>query len=332
MIKLEFLLVITQFRRLIDTVMVTQRFPSPQSALTLAACLAASITSVTHADVVSVNFRENNGNPNQLIAPTTVAGGGPGGGVSNWNDGLGATGAITDAVDDTGVATTLDLTWTCGGTWGDGSANTDADTGVGNAQLQRGYLDDNQGSPLLPIDITDSEIPYSSYDLVVYFSTDTTADNYGNFTVTDANGTVTAATTGIKELWGTNPNLDETNSVLVSGLSGNLALNFPIRSGPIRHSVSGLQIIESGGPLLPLDLKIEPSSGGSGLYSFAWNSKAGLLYDLVSSTDLSTSPSTWAVLAGQTNISGTGEEITVSDLSVDGPKRFFAIIEKSPAR
>ena len=220
--------------------MVTQRFPSPQSALTLAACLAASITSVTHADVVSVNFRENNGNPNQLIAPTTVAGGGPGVGVSNWNDGLGATGAITDAVDDTGVATTLDLTWTCGGTWGDGSANTDADTGVGNAQLQRGYLDDNQGNP---ISITITQIPYASYDLVVYFSTDTGGDNYGDITVTDGNGAVTATTTGTKELWGTNPNIDDTNSLRVSGLTGDLTINTPNRIGGIRHSISGVQVI-----------------------------------------------------------------------------------------
>ncbi|YCM43377.1 hypothetical protein V2O64_18895 [Verrucomicrobiaceae bacterium 227] len=308
--------------------MSTQRFPSPQSALTLAACLVASVTSVTHADVVSVNFREDNGNTNQLIAPATVAGGGAGVGVSNWNDGLGGTGEITDAVDDAGAVTTLDLTWASGGTWGDGTANTDADAGVGSAQIQRGYLDDNQGSPILPIDVTVSQIPYSTYDLVVYFSTDTAGDNYGEFTATDANGTVTAATTGIKDLWGTNPNLDETNSVLVSGLSGDLALNFPVRSGGIRHSISGLQIIKSGAAL-PLTLKIEPSSTETSLFNFSWNSKAGVLYDLVSSEDLSTSPSTWAVWEGQTNLDGTGEEITISDLPVDGLKRFFAIVEKS---
>lgn len=310
--------------------MFAKKTPSSQVAFTLAACLVTSITPVTHADVVSVNFRENNGNANQLIASTTVAGGGAGVGVSNWNDALGATGTITDAVDDTGATTTLDLSWTSGGTWGDAAANAGADAGVGNAQLQRGYLDDNQGSPILPINVTVSGIPYSTYDLVVYFSTDTAGDNYGTFTVTDANGPVTAATTGIKQLWGTNPNLDETNSVLVSNLAGDLALNLPVRSGPIRHSISGLQIIESNsGPTLPLSLKIEPSATGAGLYSFTWNSQNGLLYDLVSSTDLSTAPSTWAVWEGQADLDGTGEEITVSDLSIDGPKRFFAVVEKS---
>ncbi|MDF1712049.1 MAG: hypothetical protein P1U90_07395 [Akkermansiaceae bacterium] len=309
--------------------MHSKTFPSSQSGLTLAACLVTGMTSIACADVVSVNFRENNGNLNQQLAPMTEAGGGAGVGVSNWNDGLGATGEITDAVDETGTPTTLDLTWACGGTWGDGTANADADAGVGNAQLQRGYLDDNQGAPLLPIDITVSEIPYSTYDLVIYFSTDTTGDNYGEFTVTDANGTVTAATTGTKELWGTNPNLDETNSVLVSGLSGDLTLNFPVRSGPTRHSVSGLQVIENGGPALPLDLKITPSSVDTSRYTFTWNSKEGVLYDLVSSDDLSTSPSTWQIWEGQENLDGTGGEMTISDLPVDGSKRFFAVVEKT---
>jgi hypothetical protein len=197
-----------------------------------------SLSPAYSALVVSVNLRENNAN--QLIAPGTIAGGGAGVGVSNWNDAAGASGALTDLVEDSGITTTMDLTWSAGGAWGDGTANADADTGVGNAQLQRGYLDDNQGNP---ISITITQIPYASYDLVVYFSTDTGGDNYGDITVTDGNGAVTATTTGTKELWGTNPNIDDTNSLRVSGLTGDLTINTPNRIGGIRHSISGVQVI-----------------------------------------------------------------------------------------
>jgi hypothetical protein len=304
------------------------RVPS-QSAASLVACLATSASSSAFAEVVSVNFREANGNPNQLLDPATVAGGGAGVGVSNWNDALGATGTLTDAVNEFGDPTTLDLAWSCGGTWGDGTANGDADAGVGSAQLQRGYLDDNQGSPLQPIDIVVTEIPYATNDVAVYFSTDTAGDNYGEFTVTDANGTTTASTTGVKQLWGTNPNLDDTNSVRVSGLTGDLSMNFPVRVGPVRHSVSGVQIIAvDAGPSGPLALSISPSPGQSGLFDFRWSSTANRVYDLVSSVDLSTSPDTWEVWDGREGINGTGETITLTGLPGGGAKRFFALVEK----
>lgn len=195
------------------------------------------------ASVVSVNFRENNGNPNQIIAATTVAGGGAGVGASNWNNVVGGTGSATDVNDDTGAATTVDLTWSSGGMWGDSNANTDADNGVGNAQLQRGYLDDNQGAPD-PIQIIISSIPYTEYDLVVYFSTDTAGDNYGTITATDSVGANTGATSGTKERWGVNPNLDSTNSLRITGLTGDVTIDAPIRTLGVRHSISGLQIIQ----------------------------------------------------------------------------------------
>jgi|GEM_PF-2276380 len=207
--------------------------------------LASSVAglSVAQASVISANFREDNGNPNQLIAPTTVAGGGAGVGATNWNDALGGTGSAADLVDDSGAGTTLDLSWSSGGMWGDGTANTDADAQVGNAQLQRGYLDDNQGAPD-PIVISISEVPYAQYDLVVYFSTDTSGDSYGTISVTDAIGTKTGSTSGTKLLWGESSVLDDTNSLRITGLSGNATIDAPVRSGAIRHSVSGIQIIE----------------------------------------------------------------------------------------
>lgn len=199
-------------------------------------------SAVSESAIVSVNFRENNGNPNQIIAPTTVAGGGAGVAASNWSNVTGGTGSASDLNDDAGAATTLDISWSSGGMWGDGSANTDANAQVGNAQLQRGYLDDNQGGPA-PIQINLSQIPYAAYDVVVYFSTDTSGSNYGTITFTDGSGAVTGSTTGTKLLWGENPNLDDTNSLRVTNLSGDLTIDGPVRNGAVRHSISGIQVI-----------------------------------------------------------------------------------------
>jgi hypothetical protein len=127
--------------------------------------------------------------------------------------------------------------------WGDGTANTDASNGVGNAQLMRGYLDDNQGGPA-PIVINFTGIPYAAYDVVIYFSTDTSGDSYGTVSATDSLGTKTGATTGTKLLWSENPTVDSTNSLRIAGLTGNLQIDGPVRNGAIRHSIAGVQIIQ----------------------------------------------------------------------------------------
>lgn len=75
-------------------------------------------------------------------------------------------------------------------------------------------------------------------------------------------------------------------------------------------------------------LIITPTKGSPGNYDFKWNSQDGKLYDLVSSTDLSTAPSTWAVYLGNENIMGTGPINTLTNLSGTGPVRFFVVIEK----
>ncbi|MEJ6578551.1 MAG: hypothetical protein QNL33_01160 [Akkermansiaceae bacterium] len=69
-----------------------------------------------------------------------------------------------------------------------------------------------------------------------------------------------------------------------------------------------------------------------GNYDFKWGSKLGSLYDLVSSTDLSTAPDTWPVWEDQLDIPGTSVEVTLSNIpGGDDSKRFFALIEKKPA-
>jgi len=82
-----------------------------------------------------------------------------------------------------------------------------------------------------------------------------------------------------------------------------------------------------GGASAPasLELGISPSDSTPGSFDFSWTGREGKLYDLVSSTDLSTPPETWAVWDGQSEVAST----TLTDVPAGSdPKRFFAIIEK----
>jgi hypothetical protein len=80
----------------------------------------------------------------------------------------------------------------------------------------------------------------------------------------------------------------------------------------------------------PLVLKITSRDGA---LDFEWNSMGGMRYDLVSSPDLSTPPSTWppyddgAAVYENIETSGTGTN-TLSGVLKVGPRRFFALIEE----
>jgi hypothetical protein len=78
-------------------------------------------------------------------------------------------------------------------------------------------------------------------------------------------------------------------------------------------------------------LMITPNASNPGNYDFSWNSSAGKVYDLVSSEDLSTAPSTWAVWQGKSGIAAS-ETGTTTLINIPGggtPRRFFAVVEKA---
>lgn len=78
-------------------------------------------------------------------------------------------------------------------------------------------------------------------------------------------------------------------------------------------------------------LTILPSTTGPGNFDFQWGSRANKVYDLVSSTDLSTDPGSWQVWQGQSGIVPTPPLNTISNVP-GGPeaRRFFAVIERDP--
>lgn len=80
----------------------------------------------------------------------------------------------------------------------------------------------------------------------------------------------------------------------------------------------------------PLVLKIATTGANLG---FQWNSQSTKLYDLVSHTELTTSPSTWLPyndgVTTYANIPATGTGTnTLNNVLKIGPKRFFALVEK----
>lgn len=90
-------------------------------------------------------------------------------------------------------------------------------------------------------------------------------------------------------------------------------------------------VVEANAEVAPLVLKV--SSSGNDL-DFEWSSISGVHYDLVSSTDLSTDPSTWplyndGVNPVYENIPSAGTTTTLTGVVKDGNVRFFALIEKA---
>ncbi|MDP0490234.1 MAG: hypothetical protein Q7Q71_04200 [Verrucomicrobiota bacterium JB023] len=80
-----------------------------------------------------------------------------------------------------------------------------------------------------------------------------------------------------------------------------------------------------------LTLSISPSETTEGSYDFTWESKPNYLYDLVSSTDLSTSPDAWDAWDGRTGIVATEAETTLTDIpGGEDSSRFFAVLEMEP--
>ncbi len=107
------------------------------------------------------------------------------------------------------------------------------------------------------------------------------------------------------------------------------------------------QSIEGGGagtigPNLRVEFSSVPSvfvltiTPNGANYDFSWNSQPGKLYDLLSSTDLSTPIAEWAVYdpdgPGGTdpyeNIADTGATTTLTNVVSGDPRRFFAMREK----
>jgi hypothetical protein len=93
----------------------------------------------------------------------------------------------------------------------------------------------------------------------------------------------------------------------------------------IRVATTYAEAVGLVAPAGEVTLNIAVNATTPGTFDFSWNGEEGKVYDLVSSTDLATSPSTWEVWDDRENVSGSSLVAVPGDGST---RRFFAIIAK----
>ena len=222
----------------------------PLIVLSLASAASAS------AAVVSWNL-DNNG----TLATTNVAGVVA---VANWNNSF-PSNPVTNLKDDTGVATTVDISYASFNTFRIQGSHPGVDgNGTYNKELLNGYL--NSGSTQTPASssVTISQIGYAQYNIIVYFSSDV-AGRTG--TVTDGTTVYDFATLGSASISGSNAVLTQTTSMggsnpganyaIFSGLTGatkTVSVNIPSFGG-----IAGFQVVAVPEPSAAL-------LGGLGLF------------------------------------------------------------------
>ena len=139
--------------------------------------LTSSIGLLSAASI-SVNFVSDRDNGAELLPAESA--GAPGYETAGWNNflnipaagaGITETEADIDSPipgtlsDDSGSAVGTTITWSAVNSW-----NTNNLTANPDNKLMNGYIDNNAGSPVIPIDITG--VPYANYTVVAYFGSD----------------------------------------------------------------------------------------------------------------------------------------------------------------
>jgi hypothetical protein len=190
-----------------------------------------------------ISWNENNSN---TIPATVIAGIVP---ATNWNNST--TGM--SLVDNTGTAS--GASFTISGTWGPWQivavTNADGD-GTYNRTLLGGYA--NTSSGVGPEVFFISGIPYSSYNVIVYFSSDT-ANRTGTISSANAGITYDFTTIGPASVSGTNALLTQTTDTTGANPLANYAVFTNVRgssetltlSVPNGGGIAGFQIVASSG-------------------------------------------------------------------------------------
>ena len=211
--------------------------------LVLAAFLTGS--PAIQAQVISINF----GADQASLEASDVTGVIP---VANWNNASGATGTLTNLVDDSGAATAASVTWSASNTWQAASPYPTNPTQV----LLYGYLDG--GSNGVPAQVSVQNIPFNLYDVYIYVNRDND-DSTSTYTV---NGQTVTITPGIDQTTltpagvATPASPDPTTAgtwVEFTDLSGPLSIltsngNLYQGSGDWRSPIDGIQIVDAAVP------------------------------------------------------------------------------------
>lgn len=186
-----------------------------------------------------------------------------------------------------------------------------------------------------------SEIPYSSYKVVVYLTgfdgnnasyiTDGTSTYYWDPKAFSKDLTLTTQATYETGTTAAKANIAIFGSDEAPLTSSSITLNFGLAPGASGGGgIGGFQIIEIPTSDEPLELTLVRNGDN---YDLSWNSRTGMVYDLLSSADLSNSPtSNWNPHLEPLTVyrgipaSGTGTNV-LTNVPSDGPRRFFVVRE-----
>ena len=160
------------------------RHPSKTRAILGAAIVSCGLSAVADAQSIGVNFTGgfNTANPAVSLADSDVAGLVP---QAHFNNANGATGTLNGLLESSGATTGANLSWSSPNTWSSG-----IDTSTPNGKLLNGYIDSG-GSAAKGAMVTVTNIPYKTYDLVVYLNTDGGTPRVGDYEVTTSGSTTT---------------------------------------------------------------------------------------------------------------------------------------------
>jgi hypothetical protein len=155
--------------------------------------------------------------------------------AANWNNTAPSGGnpyvgkTVTDLIDDTGATTTLDIAYGSWGAWRIQASHPGADAdGSNNKELLNGYLNAGPAGwnpSVTASSIAISQIPYASYNIIVYFSADV-AGREGQ--VVNGANTFYFSTLGAASIAGSNATLTQTTSTSTSDYAG---ANYAVFSG-----------------------------------------------------------------------------------------------------
>ncbi len=233
---------------------------------TLLPCLVLGAVTTASAATVSWNYDRFG-----TVSGARVAGVEP---VANWNN-TWPDDPLTDLIDDSGSATTIDISYSSFNTYsvnGNTGPNPGQDAdGTYNRELVNGYLNAGPAGwnpPTTESSVGISQIPYASYNIIVYFSADV-AGREGD--VTDGSTVFSFNTVGPASVSGSNAVLAQTtdtggtyttaaNYAIFTGLSGaSQTLTVQMRDNDEWGGIAGFQVVQ-----VP-----EPSSIAFGVFGVA---------------------------------------------------------------
>ncbi len=277
--------------------------------------------------VISINLKAGNTSNNQ----NTFAG------FTAWEAGAWINTSamnVTDLTDASGTATTADISAP------GNRAGSFSGAPLNFSPMKSGiqFFGENPAPTVI------SEIPYPNYKIVVYLTgfdgnnasyiTDGTSTYYWDPKAFSKDLTLTTQSTYETGTTATKANVAVFGSEDAPLTASTVTLNFGLAPGATGGGgIGGFQIIEvpaPDNPLAPLQLTLVRNGEN---YDLSWNSREGMIYDLLSSSELSELPPTnWNVHLEAFTIyrgipaSGTGTNL-LTGVPPDGPRRFFVIRE-----